>query len=89
MTAPECDGTGKLPCTCWASVASSPIPCECPPCEGCPACRARREAEDAERRRQYEAELAYCQAKWGTAPPRAKAAKSGKAAAKDDQARLF
>lgn len=77
-----CDGAGKLPCDCWASVASAPVRCTCKPCVGCEAC----DKVKAEAAAQAQADKDWYYSKVGTAPP--KAAKGDKAK-RDDQGRLF
>ena len=86
-----CDGTGRLPCTCGAEAyraGGRDAPCSCDrECEGCPECAP---VDDAAERAARHAELtAWYEAKVGTAPPRAKAAKGGAKAETDRQGRMF
>lgn len=88
MTAPECDGTGKLPCDCPASVRGEhAYPCTCDrTCHGCDSCRAMRERLAAEADRKRREDEAWYYSRVGTAPPRAKA---GKDKAAKGEPRLF
>jgi len=97
----NCDGSGKLPCTCGAAEYTAargyfraPPPCTCGSLE-CPGCERCRPTDDAERERQRKAAetSTWYHAKIGTAPPRAKAAKAkdqrADRVARDGQGRLF
>jgi hypothetical protein len=91
MSQRQCDGRGKLPCTCPASVVGQhAYGCTCNlTCGGCDACEGLRERLAAEQAAKDREAADWYYTRVGARPVEAKARKGDAAAKGSDQGRLF